>query len=84
MENTKPDDFLPLKKWFHEYGTTVFNSDKLLHYHTKPIQKELIEAGAMAKVGTHVFLHKERFWPEYQRIVLSNMPASSTESRGQQ
>ena len=69
MENTKPSDFLPLKTWFLEYGKPVFNSSKLLHYHTKPIQKELIEAGAMAKVGVHLFLHKTRFWPEYQRII---------------
>ena len=69
MENTKPSDYLPLKTWFYEYGKPVFNSDKLLHYHTKPIQRELIEAGAMAKVGVHIFLHKSRFWPEYQRIV---------------
>lgn len=68
MEQTKPSDFLPLKTWFLEHGKPVFNSDKLLHYHTKPIQKELIEAGAMAKVGSHLFLHKTRFWPEYQRI----------------
>ena len=44
MENSKPSDFLPLKTWFLEYGKPVFGSDKLLHYHTKPIQKELIEA----------------------------------------
>ena len=35
--------------------------------------KELIEAGAMAKVGVHLFLHKTRFWPEYQRIVADQM-----------
>jgi len=73
MENTKPSDFAPLKAWYLEYGQTVFNSDKLLHYHTKPIQKELIEAGAMAKVGVHIFLHKTRFWPEYQRIVSAGL-----------
>ncbi len=73
MENTKPSDYLPLKTWFLEYGQPVFNSDKLLHYHTKPIQRELIEAGAMAKVGVHIFLHKNRFWPEYQRIIASEM-----------
>lgn len=76
MENTKPSDFQPLKTWFLEYGQTVFNSDKLLHYHTKPIQKELIEAGAMAKVGVHLFLHKTRFWPEYQRIIANQMGGS--------
>ncbi len=69
METSQPDDFLPLRKWFIEYGQSVFNSDKLLHYHTRPIQKELIEAGAMARVGTHIFLHKTRFWPEYQRLI---------------
>lgn len=69
METSQPNDFLPLRQWFLEYGTAVFNSDKLLHYHTRPIQKELIEAGAMARVGAHIFLHKSRFWPEYQRIL---------------
>jgi len=40
MENSKPSDYLPLKQWYLEYGQPVFTSDKLLHYHTKPIQKE--------------------------------------------
>jgi len=69
MTDTKPSDFVPLKQWFLEYGKPVFNSDKLLSYHTKPIQRELIEAGAMARVGVHLFLHRTRFWPEYQRIM---------------
>ena len=69
MQPTQPSDFVPLKTWYYEYGQAVFRSDKLLHYHTKPIQRELIEAGAMAKVGVHIFLHKTRFWPEYQRII---------------
>ena len=73
MENTKPSDFLPLKAWFREYGQPVFNSDKLLHYHTKPIQRELIEAGAMAKAGTHFFLHRTRFWTEFQRDVANQV-----------
>ena len=77
MENTKPSDYLPLKTWFLEYGQPVFNSDKLLHYHTKPIQRELIEAGAMAKVGVHIFLHKSRFWPEYQRIIAKGVTDNS-------
>lgn len=73
MENAKPSDFIPLKTWYLVYGQPVFTSDKLLHYHTKPIQRELIAAGAMAKVGTHLFLHKTLFWPEYQRIVSANI-----------
>jgi hypothetical protein len=73
MENSNPSDFIPLNEWYLERGKPVFNSAKLLHYHTKPIQKELIEAGAMAKVGVHLFLHKTRFWPEYQRIVALKM-----------
>ena len=43
------------------------------YYHVAPVQKDLIEAGAMAKVGERIFLHKSRFWPEYQRIVASQM-----------
>lgn len=69
MQPTNPNDFVPLKTWYYEYGKAVFRSDKLLHYHTRPIQRELIEAGAMARVGVHIFLHKTRFWPEYQRII---------------
>ena len=69
MEKTKPSDFLPLKEWQREYGQSVFSSAKMLPYHTHPIQRELIEAGAMAKVGVQIFLHKDRFWPEYQRIM---------------
>lgn len=71
MQSTQPQDFLPLKTWYYEFGKTVFRSEKLLHYHTTPIQRELIEAGAMAKVGVNIYLHKTRFWPEYQRIVAS-------------
>ncbi len=90
MENTKPSDFLPLKTWFCEYGKPVFNSDKLLHYHTKPIQRELIKAGAMAKVGAHIFLHKTKFWIEYQRIIaggIADAPSANDQrqaARGQQ
>ena len=69
MIDTKPADFMALSQWFVEYGEPVFPSAKMLHYHSHPIQKELIEAGAMAKVGSHIYLHKSRFWPEYQRIV---------------
>lgn len=69
MEISKPSDFLPLKEWHREYGQPVFSSAKMLHYHSHPIQRELIEAGAMAKVGVQIFLHKDRFWPEYQRLV---------------
>lgn len=74
--DTKPSDFLPLKTWFLEHGKEVFGSDKMLHYHTKPLQKELIEAGAMARVGVHIFLHKNRFWPEYQKIMSSQLEAA--------
>jgi len=73
VTDSKPADFVPLKTWFIEYGKPAFSSDKMLHYHTKPIQRELIEAGAMAKVGVHIFLHKNRFWSEYQRILASEM-----------
>lgn len=72
MVDTKPSDFLPLKTWHIEFGKHTFSSDKMLHYHTRPIQKELIEAGAMARVGVHIFLHKTRFWPEFQRIMLNS------------
>lgn len=73
MEDSKPSDFEPLKEWHDEFGYPVFKSAKLLHYHTRPIQRELIEAGAMARVGSHIYLHKSRFWPEFQRIVASKV-----------
>lgn len=66
----KPADFVPLKEWFEEFGAPVFASAKMLHYHTHPIQRELIESGAMAKVGSNIFLHKVKFWPEFQRVML--------------
>lgn len=69
MKPTTPADFLPLSQWVEQFGSPVFKSPKLLHYHTRPIQLELIEAGAMARVGVHILLHKTRFWPEYQRIM---------------
>ena len=72
MENTTPSDFFPPRQWLEKNaGYNVFPSYKMLLYHVKPIQRELIEAGAMAKVGDRVFLHGTRFWPEYQRIVAS-------------
>ena len=69
MEFSQPSDFLPLKQWHEMYGMPVFTSAKMLHYHTFPIQPELIKAGAIAKVGSQIFLHKTMFWPAYQRIV---------------
>lgn len=74
MYHSTPSDFLPLKTWFVEFGKPVFSSDKLLHYHTKPIQKELIEAGAMARVGVNIYLHKTQFWPAYQSIMAASIP----------
>jgi len=68
MEATTPADFLPVSTWFELYGSPVFKSVKLMYYYTGPVQKDLIEAGAMARVGARIFLHKTRFWPEYQRI----------------
>ena len=73
MEITKPSDFQTLESYWRESGKPIFPSAKILHYHTKPIQRELIEAGAMAKVGVNIFLHRKRFWPEYQRIVAAAM-----------
>lgn len=83
MEYTHPDDFMPLKSWFQLYGTAVFDSPKLLHYHTYPIQAELIETGGMAKVGARIFLHKTRFWPEYQRIMLEKTKGGLPKSGNQ-
>lgn len=71
MNDTSPSDFMPLKEWHREYGSTVFSSPKMLHYHIHPVEHELMQAGALARVGVQIFLHKTRLWPEYQRIVSS-------------
>lgn len=75
MNETKPSDFLPLKAWYLEYGKPAFSSDKMLHYHAHPLLGDLIEVGAAARVGKCIFLHKTRFWPEYQRIQASILNA---------
>lgn len=66
---SNPCDFVPLKEWCEGIGSPVFRSPKMLHYHTFPVQQELIEAGAMAKVGVQIYLHKTEFWPAYQKII---------------
>lgn len=76
MTDTKPADFQSINDWFAEHGKPVFPTVKMLYYHVGPVQKDLIEAGAMAKVGGRIFLHKSRFWPEYQRIVASQLEAA--------
>lgn len=68
-----PADFIPLNQWQAEYGYPVFSSARLLHYHTQPFQQELIKAGVMARIGIKIYLHKTRFWSEYQRIVADNL-----------
>ncbi len=73
MYDTSPSDFVPLKGWHHEYGTPVFPSPKMLHYHIHPLEQELMKVGALARVGVQIFLHKTRFWPEYQRIIAKQM-----------
>ena len=71
-----PTDFIPLEQYCREQGGELFRDPKLLHYHTKPIQRELIEAGAMARVGRLLFVHRDRFFPEYQRIVAAAKEAA--------
>ena len=72
MQTTNPSEFEPLEKYYPRVSK-VISSPKMLHYHTFPIQRDLIEAGAMAKVGSRLFFHKTRFWPEYQRIIANQM-----------
>lgn len=72
MHDTDPSEFEPLEKYYTRVSE-VISSPKMLHYHTFPIQRDLIEAGAMAKVGSRLFFHKTRFWPEYQRIVANRI-----------
>lgn len=73
MDESQASDFVTIADWCSEFGGAILGDPKMLHYHTKPLQRQLIEAGAMAKVGRLVFLHKSRFWPEYQRIQLLNL-----------
>ncbi len=70
MEYTKPEDFSPLKTAWAEQGLkNVFPSPNVLDYHLRKVEKDLMLAGAMARVGSRIYLHKTRFWPEYQRIM---------------
>lgn len=71
MNTISPSNFITLEQYCREQGAALFRDPKLLHYHTRPIQRELIEAGAMARVGRLLFVHRENFFPEYQRIVAS-------------
>ena len=59
MYDTSPSDFVPLKGWHHD--------------HIHPLEQELMKVGALARVGVQIFLHKTRFWPEYQRIIAKQM-----------
>ena len=71
MHSISPNDFVTLEQYCRDYGGDLFREPKTLHYHTRHIQRELIEAGAMARVGRLLFLHRDKFFPEYQRIVAS-------------
>lgn len=73
VNDSVPADFIPLKQWHAEFGYPVFSSAKMLDYFTHPLRRELIEAGVMAKTGQSIYLHKTRFWAEYQRIVAANL-----------
>lgn len=73
MDDTQPTDFVSMQQWCAEFGGSVLGDWKMLHYHTKPIQRQLVEAGAMARVGRLVFLHKTKFWPAFQRLQVMNM-----------
>jgi len=70
MESTNPEDFSPLRTAWSEHGLkAVFPSPNVLDYHLRKVEKDLMQAGAMARVGSRIYLHKTRFWPEYQRIM---------------
>ena len=72
MGNISPRNFISLEKYCHDHGGELFNDPKLLHYHTHPFQRELIDAGAMARVGRLLFVHRENFFAEYQRILAAS------------
>lgn len=76
MIQTSPTDFITLEQYCRERGAGLFHDPKLLHYHTKPIQRELIEAGAMARVGRLLFVHRDLFFREYQRILAAAKDAA--------
>lgn len=76
MNDTQPGDFVTMQVWCETYGGTLLHDWKMLHYHTKPIQRQLMEAGALAKVGRLVYLHKERFWGAFQAIQAQHIEAN--------
>ncbi len=74
MDDTTPDDFEPLALAFEHQGLkAVFGSPKLLDYHIRKVAVDLIQAGATARIGSRIYLHKTRFWPEYQRIMAKEL-----------
>lgn len=76
MEETKPEDFEPLASAYERQGLkAVFASAKLLDYHIRKVAVDLIQAGATARIGSRIYLHKTRFWPEYQRIMAKELAA---------
>ena len=50
MNDVSPLDFLSIKDWHREYGNTVFSSPKMLHYYIHPVERELLQAGALVRV----------------------------------
>jgi hypothetical protein len=73
VKDTQPTDFVTLQQWCAECGGKILGDWKTLHYHTKPIQRELIDAGAMARIGRLVFVHKSRFWNAFQAIQIRKL-----------
>jgi len=76
MEDTQPEDFEPLASAGERPGLkAVFGNAKNIDYHVRKVAVDLIQAGAMARIGSRIFLHKTRFWPEYQRIMAKELEA---------
>jgi len=77
MDDTTPEDFEPLAVAFERQGLkAVFGSPRLLDYHIRKVAVDLIQAGAMARIGSRMYLHKTRFWAGYQRIMAKELAAS--------
>ena len=68
----RPEDWIPVKTWRYLFGAQLFVSDKMIHYHTKKLESFLTDSGSMAKVGNSVFLHKDRFFSDYQKAMMGS------------
>jgi len=62
---TQPGDYQPLGDYFDENLQPLFGTYKAFEHHLAVVRSELEEEGALARVGRLLYVHRERFWPEF-------------------